>query len=824
MDETYENKIITIKKILDEKDYSKSSVLIGYLKDKNYKIREMASNALVNIGTDLEVINILMEAISSDDPNYRNSAIASLVLMGEKAIPYLITEINNKDKDVRKFVIDSLGDIGSEKAIPYIIQRIDDIDENVEQSVCENLGKIGSPKGVETLIKALEKNDWIQFAAIEALGEIGDFSAVSHIIKIMKISNDWIKYVAIEALGKIGDETVLSHLCDEFFSENDEILKITVISIHKIVKNSKLKLCENINEKKELISKKLKQILEGDISQEITIPILSLIGILKLEKLYNVLIQGLLSNRQDISETALMSIKKYGEKGISKIENSLNENSHNLDYEVVLIYILGEIGAQSNKKEEVFKVIEMYIKREEEEIREVAIEALYKINKLQSKDYILKSIDDKSGNVRKMALHLMLDYKFDVSLEKIFKVLEDEYEDVRIAGEDLLVEIGKKRVEKLLIKKLKENINIINFPAVTHLIKIVGRLEILSGIGVIIELIEKYDELKEVGIQNLGKLRSRIALDYLIGKLKEENIQIRRMVADALGKINDDIVVQSLIEILDDDNEWVRYFAVNSLNNFKNEKILNKYIEMLRYTEESQVIIEILNGIGKYEDFLENEKIYEVVDKYIEDKDEDIQCAAIACLKKIILRNKKIRSRVIKMLETKSWKIKNSILELLFNVELENEEYIYVLPLLKDDNLIVKQKSLEIIGKSGKLNLLKPMIESIMDENLEEVAKRLLEKVKENGYPRLLEGLKSEYDAIRIFTANSLKIIGDISAVDILIESLKDSNWKVRYFSAEALGIINSEKALKPLTTLLNDKNEYVINAALNAIRKIGRA
>src|SRR3972149_1799572 len=52
---------------------------------------------------------------SEDNAGLRNSAVEGLTMMGRKAIPCLIKNLNDKDHDVRKFIVDTIGDIWANK-------------------------------------------------------------------------------------------------------------------------------------------------------------------------------------------------------------------------------------------------------------------------------------------------------------------------------------------------------------------------------------------------------------------------------------------------------------------------------------------------------------------------------------------------------------------------------------------------------------------------------------------------------------------------------------------------------------------------------------
>ena len=259
-------KLNKISDILENRLNERIPELMELMKDENFEVREKASNAIVFFENNA-TIEELLKAVATDDPNYRNSAIEALILMGEKVVPFLISELDSEDKDVRKFIVDVLGIIKSEEAVPYLMKMIDDDDDNVSQGACESLGKIGSAKAVDKLIDTIYDSEWKQFSAIEALGKIGNSKALPDIVKIMKNSNDWIKYVAIEALGNMKNEMAIKYLIDELNTENDEIINGIFFSIEKIILHSNILPKEKLNiDNLNIIADKLKGIYTNTIN------------------------------------------------------------------------------------------------------------------------------------------------------------------------------------------------------------------------------------------------------------------------------------------------------------------------------------------------------------------------------------------------------------------------------------------------------------------------------------------------------------------------------------------------------------------------------
>ena len=75
----------------------------------------------------------------------------------ESAVPVLSLHMEDEDHDVRKFVVDILGNMGDVAAVPLLIKALDDRDPNVSAAAAENLGKIGDARAIPNLVRGTGK-------------------------------------------------------------------------------------------------------------------------------------------------------------------------------------------------------------------------------------------------------------------------------------------------------------------------------------------------------------------------------------------------------------------------------------------------------------------------------------------------------------------------------------------------------------------------------------------------------------------------------------------------------------------------------------------
>lgn len=152
------------------------ALLSEALGDASWRVRKTATDAIAHYPERQAAIATLLNALyDSDNVGRRTSAIEALVRIGEPAIDDLIGSYQTYDVDVRKFVLDIIGEIASPKAVPFILKSITDSDENVRLAAVEALGKVGGDQAHEKLTELVSQDQdmTIRFSALHILGRLG---------------------------------------------------------------------------------------------------------------------------------------------------------------------------------------------------------------------------------------------------------------------------------------------------------------------------------------------------------------------------------------------------------------------------------------------------------------------------------------------------------------------------------------------------------------------------------------------------------------------------------------------------------------------------
>jgi len=126
-----------------------------------------------------------------------------------------IANLKDADPNVRRVAINALGKIGDASAVPALVKALGDEDYNIRWNAASALGEIGDVCAIPNLIKALnDKHASVRHGVATALGEFRDASAVPALVKVLKDEVWPVRWCAVGALGKIGDVAAIPALIE----------------------------------------------------------------------------------------------------------------------------------------------------------------------------------------------------------------------------------------------------------------------------------------------------------------------------------------------------------------------------------------------------------------------------------------------------------------------------------------------------------------------------------------------------------------------------------------------------------------------------------
>lgn len=103
----------------------------------------------------------------------RWKAVIALEKFGAPAVDYLHKALDDEDMWVRYAAVDALGNIGDRRSVDHLAKKLADPEQDVRFATAEALGKIGDPKASHALMQTCNAdNCFVRVAAEEALAKL----------------------------------------------------------------------------------------------------------------------------------------------------------------------------------------------------------------------------------------------------------------------------------------------------------------------------------------------------------------------------------------------------------------------------------------------------------------------------------------------------------------------------------------------------------------------------------------------------------------------------------------------------------------------------
>lgn len=149
------------------------------------------------------------------------------------------TLIGNDDPErrIRGNAAKALGALGDERAVPLLITALDDISLNVQLAAGQALEQIGSA-AVEPLIAALPGNkypkDHVRRNIVTVLGSIKDARAADVLNDALNDKDKGVREAASQALAKLGGDVVFKQMLERIKEDNTEVRKAAAAALGDI--------------------------------------------------------------------------------------------------------------------------------------------------------------------------------------------------------------------------------------------------------------------------------------------------------------------------------------------------------------------------------------------------------------------------------------------------------------------------------------------------------------------------------------------------------------------------------------------------------------
>ncbi len=565
-------------------------LLAGLLRSKNVGIQEAAEIALRKIGGASTVRSVL-PLLRSDEAPVRNVAMDILRTVGDQDFESLVTILRDDDPDIRIFAADILGSTRNILAVaPLCDALLKDPEVNVRYQAAVSLGDLAFHEGAPCLNRALEDEEWVQFAVIEALAKIKDDTSVGALVLALNRSSDLVASMIVDALGEMGNIKAVNLLLRRMDASPTALRNKIVKAVVKILGGKSLSLLTE-KERERFRVYLLVAIRDEDVEiQDAAIHGLGYLGndMASLEILD---LAGKMNPDFD-RERILHAIDMLVNIGPGPaLVRALDQD----DGQIASVAV--EVMARLKNKDLNHALMQAFWTKNRDIQREI-VAALLRVADPEEAPFFMDILDrHEDGTVLKGAIAFLgVKIKAQQAGDKLFGMLDHPYDDVKEAALEACLAIFDSGMRERFDQFFRSENPVRRLMAVYALGKsgdATARARIEEALG------DEVSDVRKVAVEALAELcgSDENVLPILSSVMNDEVPEVRTAVVEVLGKLNLDKAVPLLMQSLDDRNDWVRIRAMEALAARKEPSAIPRVVPLL-HAENTLLIIKAIACLG----------------------------------------------------------------------------------------------------------------------------------------------------------------------------------------------------------------------------------
>jgi HEAT repeat protein len=587
--------------------------------DADWRVRKTAVEALVALrGHD--VINGLIHTLGAhDNAGARNSAIEALIHIGAEAVDALLEALKTPDVDVRKFIVDILGDMRDPRAVPTLIGLLDDPDENARVAAAEALGKIKDRRAVDPLVSCLTRYDqsWLDYAAAEALGAIGDERALVPLLAALGRSS--LREPVLESLGKIGNVNTLAPLITGLADPLRIVREVSVVALSAIFRKG------------------------GEAERE---TIVRTVRREASDRAVDFLEELLITSGGELQKASISVLGWAGrESSIQKLLSLLREE----ELEEPVAHALKNVDGSR------VKLLIGYLTDNNAFVRRTVARVLGDMGSIEAEAPLIGLLADENGHVRSNAAEALGQLRSRNAVKPLLALLEDEYESVHESAIHALANIGDESVLDSLVKDFTAR----SAPVRRNIALLLGKFATeKASEALVFALKDEEPEVRKAVAQALGGLPEAKAVRPLLLAITDDDPEVRMLAVDALGKTNAPHVQDTLIPLLEDEDLWVRAAAARGLGRTGGAAVGKVLVEHLDKASDI-FLLALVEVLGK----LHVEQALEPLLRLAEHADPEVRKTVLSSLS--AYSGSSVQKTVIARLSDPHWSVRKAAVEIL---------------------------------------------------------------------------------------------------------------------------------------------------------------
>lgn len=572
-------------------------IIFTAMGDESWRVRKEAVEFYVQSKPGLASVEHLMNLLRNEDnAGLRNSAVEAVIRLGAASVSPMMKMVQDRDADVRKFVIDAMGSIGAPAFVPVLLHALNDPDVNVASAAAEQLGSLGDVGTAEHLLQAILARDeeLFRFSALGALGALAKPLPVPEAL-IRLADQDILKKAVFECLGTISDVSSSRVLLDGFSCRQKNCRAAAVKALYKIYGRSSLASREKIRDALRLLKETcdISGLLDlYDHRDAVLTEALLWVGVETGDaRFIPLLIEAHADERT--AKSSISALKSFGSDALHEIISRYSDLDENGRSGICLL--IAECGYSGFND-----VVEAALHDPSAPVRKAAAIAAGKLGLVTFIPGLVALIDDSDARVYAAAV---------ASLQSLIMISRSAI--LSEAGHFCLSKIPQHRV------------------AAAHL------LASLDEHDRLLQLIKDEDpRVRKAAVFAIGAGRVGASGSMLVLALADEDPDVRVAVADALGNMRDALTLDALEHALNDQDVWVQSAVLKAIANIEPSRA-STIIKNIHTRAEGLLMITSLKILEKMND----PESREIIRLALQSDDKEIARQAAKSLEHVVVTN-----------------------------------------------------------------------------------------------------------------------------------------------------------------------------------------
>ncbi len=503
------------------------------LGDSDWRVRKVAVETFYSLDFPEKFIPDLIKLLHhSENAGLRNAAIEILIWLGSHAVTDLQHEILKPDVEVRKFVIDILGEIGDFRCAPALISSLEDADINVRYAAVETLGKLRFEAAVEPLLELMSDPDpGLKFTILQALGQIGGAIPTDRLF--LYLDDRLLRKALFDCFAEIGGPEVIPSLVGGLTDPMRQVRDAALCALDRL-RSQEISTIKDTLAVVDVdpIASSLEQIISGD-KPHLKEAAIALYGTVASQRDLSQLLNCM--SEEGLQSQTLNAFAALGEGPFARLINTFD--APDLFQTLNLVFIGGELGfsqALSLSIEAASSV--------DPQLRHAASKALGVLGGEEQLEPLMRFLDDQVVEIQDAAaisIAIFAKRHKNIVLSHVSPLLVNNEVSKRMRGVRILGLIDDESIETLLLKAFKDSSASVRCEA----------------------------------IRALSGHRTKIVISGLTLALTDESAEVRRLAVGALGLCPQNMVFPTLALAAADADIWVRSAVMRTLESFSGDDV-----------------------------------------------------------------------------------------------------------------------------------------------------------------------------------------------------------------------------------------------------------